>query len=103
MTFPTLFPDGKGDPTNQGLLRDAPLQERIKHLLKFAEIIDGKWVYRFANHPRFSHWAFNMIQTKQILQQTGIFLKQNQWRSQPDNLVPLCKFQSIIVIHFFRN
>ena len=53
MAFPTLFPDGKGDPTNQGLLRDVPLQERIKHLLKFAEFIDGKWVYRFANHPDF--------------------------------------------------
>ena len=26
-----------------------------------------------------------------------------QWRSQPDNLVPLCKFQIIIIIHFFRN
>ena len=77
MVFPTLFPDGKGDPTNQGLLRDVPLQERIKHLLKFAEIIDGKWVYRFANHPRFSYWAFNMIQRKRILQQSRIFLKQN--------------------------
>ncbi len=77
MVFPTLFPDGKGDPTNQELLRDVPLQERMKHLLKFAEIIDGKWVYRFANHPRFSYWAFNMIQRKRILQQTGIFLKQN--------------------------
>ncbi len=77
MAFPTLFPDGKGDPTNQGLLRDVPLQERIKHLLKFAELIDGKWVYRFANHPRFSYWAFNMIQRKRILQQSGIFLKQN--------------------------
>ena len=77
MAFPTLFPDGKGDPTNQELLRDVSLQERIKHLLKFAEIIDGKWVYRFANHPRFSYWAFNMIQRKRILQQSGIFLKQN--------------------------
>ena len=77
MAFPTLFPDGKGDPTNSALLRDVPLQERIKHLLKFAEIIDGKWVYRFANHPRFSYWAFNMIQRKRILQQSGIFLKQN--------------------------
>ena len=77
MAFPTLFPDGKGDPTNQGLLRGVPFQERIKHLLKFAEIIDGKWVYRFASHPRFSHWAFNMIQRKRILQQSGIFLKQN--------------------------
>ena len=78
MAFPTLiFPDGKGDPTNQGLLREVPLQEQIKHLLKFAEIINGKWVYRFANHPRFSYWAFNMIQRKRILQQSGIFLKQN--------------------------
>ncbi|CAB4011401.1 ATP-dependent DNA helicase PIF1 [Paramuricea clavata] len=42
MAFPTLFPDGKGDPTNQGLLRDVPLHEQIKHLLKFGEIIDGE-------------------------------------------------------------
>ncbi len=77
VAFPTLFPDGKGDPTNQGLLRDVPLQERIKHLLKFAENIDGNWVYCFANHPRFAYWAFNMIQRKRILQQSGIFLKQN--------------------------
>ena len=28
----------------------------------------------------------------------------DQWRtSQPKNLVPLCKFQIIIIIHFFRN
>ncbi|CAB4040611.1 Hypothetical predicted protein, partial [Paramuricea clavata] len=77
MAFPTFFSDGKGDPTNQELMRDVPLQERIKHLLKFAEIIDGKWVYRFASHPRFSYWDFNMIQRKRILQQSGIFLKQN--------------------------
>ena len=43
----------KGNPTNQGLVRDVPLQERIKHLLKFAEIIDDERVYRFASHPRF--------------------------------------------------
>ena len=77
MAFPTLFPDGKGDPTNQALLRDVPLHEKIKHLLKFAENNDGKWVYRFANHPRFSYWAFNMIHRKRISQQSGIFLKQN--------------------------
>ena len=77
MAFPTLFPDGKGDPTNQSILRDIPLQERIKHLLKFAECIDDKWVYRFASHPRFLYWAFNMIQRKRILQQSEIFLKQN--------------------------
>ena len=41
MAFSTLYPDRKGDPTNQVLLRDAPFQDRVKHLLKFAEIIDG--------------------------------------------------------------
>ena len=41
-TFPTLFPDGKGDPTNQALLSDVPLPEKIKHLMKFAQKINGK-------------------------------------------------------------
>jgi hypothetical protein len=60
------------------LIKDVHLQERrIKHLLKFAEIIDGKWIYRFANHRRFLYWAFNMIQRKRILHQSGIFLKRN--------------------------
>ena len=45
--------------------------------MKFAELINGKWEYRFANHPRHSYWVFNMIHRKRILQQSGIFLKQN--------------------------
>ena len=77
MAFPSLFPDGRADPTNQALLSDVPLQERIKHLIKFGEIVDGKWVYRFASHPRFSYWALNMLLRKRTLEQTGIFLKQN--------------------------
>ena len=77
LAFPALFPDGRGDPTNPSLHHDVPLAERIKHLLKYAEKKDGKWFYRFATHPRFAYWALNMIQRKRILQQTGIFLKQN--------------------------
>ena len=77
MAFPSLFPDGRADPTNQALLSDVPLQERIKHLIKFGEIVDGKWVYCFASHPRFSYWALNMLLRKRTLEQTGIFLKQN--------------------------
>ena len=42
LAFPTLFPDGKGDPTKPSLLRDIPLADRIKHLIKFAENDDGK-------------------------------------------------------------
>ena len=37
MAFPTLFPDGKGDPTNKALVTDISLAERVKHLIKFAE------------------------------------------------------------------
>jgi len=77
MSFPTLFPDGKGDPTNPSLYRDIQLGDKIKHLLKYAEKKDGRWNYRFASHPRFAYCAFNMIERKRILQQTGIFLKQN--------------------------
>lgn len=77
MAFLTLFPDGKGDPTNPSILRDIPLNEKIKHLIKFAEKVNGKWLYRFASHPRFSYWAFDMIHRKRALQQSGIFLKQN--------------------------
>ena len=58
MAFPTSFPNGKGAPTNQGLLRDVSLQERTKHWLKFAELVDGKWAYCLANHPGFLYWAF---------------------------------------------
>ena len=77
MAFPTLFPDGKGDPTNPAIIRNVTLSDKIKHLIKFAEQKNNGWMYRFANHPRFSYWALNMIHRKQILQQTGIFLKQN--------------------------
>ncbi len=50
MAFPTLFPDGKGDPTNNDTEGFA---QKVKHLIKFAEKLEGKWVYRFAAHPRF--------------------------------------------------
>ena len=75
--FPTLFPDGKGDPTNPCLQRDISFGNTIQHLLKYAEKVHGKWVYRFASHPRFSYWALNMIQRKRALQKNSIFLQQN--------------------------
>ena len=77
MAFPTLFPDGTGDPTNTATKRHATLGEKVKHLIKFAENINGEWVYRFASHPRFAYWAFNMIQRHRLLGQGSIFLKQN--------------------------
>ena len=47
MAFPTRFPDGKGDPTNFSTRRlisksdTECFSEKIKHLIKFAEFIEG--------------------------------------------------------------
>lgn len=77
MAFLTLFPDGKGDPTNPSLNRHLPFSQSIKNLLKFGEFLGGKWVYHFAKQPCFSYWALNMIQRKSTLQQSSVFIKQN--------------------------
>ena len=77
LAFPTLFPEGKGDPTNPSLNRDVSFVSRIQHLLKFAECISDKFDFRFTSHPRFSYWALNLIQRKRTLQQSSVFLKQN--------------------------
>ena len=77
MAFPCLFPDSKGDPNNPSLCRDITLANKIQHLIKFAEFINEKRVYRFALHPRFSCWVLNMIQCKRRMQQSAISLKQN--------------------------
>ena len=77
LAFPTLFPDAKGDPTNPGLERDILFFDKIKHPIKFAEKQNGKWIYCFANHPRFSYWALNMIQRQRALSTGNFYLKQN--------------------------
>ena len=83
MSFPSLFPDGKGDSTNTALLRNISESEtesfaqKIKHLIKFAEKIHNKWVYRFASHPRFAYWAFNILYRRRLLNQGNFFIKQN--------------------------
>ena len=83
MSFPTLSPDGKGDPTNSAILIDSSgsiteaFANKLKHLMKFGEKIDGKWVYRFQSHPRFRYWAYNMLYRRRILGQGSYFLKQN--------------------------
>ena len=83
LCFPTLFPDTKGDPTNSCLLREISnsetesCAEKIKHLIKFGEKHDGKWLYRFASHPRFAFWAYNILYRRRLLSQGNYYLKQN--------------------------
>ena len=83
LAFPTLFPDGIGDPTNKMILREISQSETesfsliLKHLIKFGEKRNGKWHYRFASHPRFGYWAYNMIYRKRLLSQGNYYMKQN--------------------------
>ena len=83
LAFPTLFPDGKADPTNAATIRTVSksdteiFAEKLKHLIKFAEKINGKWYYRFASHPRFAFWGYNMLYRKRLLLQGNFYVKQN--------------------------
>ncbi len=77
MAFPTLFPYGKGDPTNRARQHGITLTEAFKHLIKFAKKLEnGKFEWRFASHPRFPYWALNMKQWHQLLSQANIYLCQ---------------------------
>lgn len=77
MAFPTLFPDGIGDPTNSIIPVQVSFSDKIKHLIRFAECVDNHWVFRFAKHPRFAYWVFDMLQRQRILNQSNIFIKQH--------------------------
>ena len=83
MSFPTLFPEGKGDPTNYSTVRNISDSDteaftlKLKHLIRFGERINGKWVFRFASHPRFAYWAYNILYRKRVLNQGNFFVKQN--------------------------
>ena len=75
MAFPTLFPYGKGDPTNRARQHGITLTEAFKHLMKFAErLADGKFE---CSHPRFPYWALNMKQRHQLLSQANVYLRQH--------------------------
>ena len=79
MAFPTLFPYGKGDPTNRTRQHGITLTEVFKHLMKFAErFADGKFECRFAL-PRFPYWALNMKQRHQLLAQASVPICRVSW------------------------
>ena len=83
LAFPTLFPDGKGDPTdNEQIIQISDNEtecfaSKLKHLIKFGEFKNGSWVFRFASHPRFGYGAYNMLQRKRLLNQANFYIKHN--------------------------
>lgn len=116
MAFPTLFPDGKGDPTNSAVLTDTSdntaqsFEAKLKNLIKFSEKIHGKWVYRFASHPRFAYWAYNILYRQRILGQGNVFLKQNPSEanlsiSDLKEMLPSQSYDSLMskLMHYAKN
>ena len=83
LAFPTLFPDGKGDPSDSQQIREISENQtecfasKLKHFLRFGEFKNGSWVFRFASHPRFGYWAYNMLQRKRLLGQGNFYIKHN--------------------------
>ena len=82
LSFPTLFPDARGDPTNSALKRTIAnndtegFAKKIKHVTKFVELKDGTYYYRFSAHPRFAYWAYNMLYRLRLLGQGNLYIKQ---------------------------
>ena len=51
--------------------------ENIRHLTKFGEKIDCKWIYMFVSHHRSAFWAYNILYRRRLLGQANYYLKQN--------------------------
>ena len=66
MCFPTLFPDGKGDPTAQNRKFELTWNQYLRHLIWYAEKNESwSFDWKFQKHSSFMFWAFNRkIRTK---------------------------------------
>ena len=62
MAFPTLFSDGKGDPTNPSFVEMSLFKKKLTTLFNLQKIEMGSGFIDL--HPRFAYWALNMIQRK---------------------------------------
>ena len=82
MAFLTLFPDGVEDPKNWSTITSISdndletLATKVKHLVKLAEKIQGKWHYRFASNPRFGNWDLIYFTGNGFLSQGNFCMKQ---------------------------
>ena len=77
MAYPWLFPDGKGDPTLSTPLQEVTFLQKVQHLLKYADLVDGKPLWRFANDPTFPFWALDRWTRWSVNNQAAFLIKQN--------------------------
>ena len=77
--FPTLFPFGRGDVTMKDRLVEVTMTEANKHYLTYAvwNETDEIWVYPFAEHRRWVHWAQNTAERHRVNGQKSVYLHQS--------------------------
>lgn len=49
--------------------------QKLGHIIKSGEFINGKWIYRFASYQRFGYWAYNKLERKRLLGQENCYIK----------------------------
>lgn len=69
MAFPTLFPMRATIP-NQPRMKAVQLHEYALHLIRYYD-------NRFANHPRFRYYIYNIMMWHRNQAITSIFMKKN--------------------------
>ena len=79
LAFLTLFPNGKGDPTDNEQIR----QISGNQTEYFGEFKNGSWVFRFVSHSRFGYSAYNILQRKRQLSQGNFYIKHNFGKHLP--------------------
>lgn len=83
--FPTLFPNGGlGDPKGRDRLKDVDFAAAVTRLLWYADTnADGSYRYRFAEHPTFMFWCYDMLHRHLGLAEVNWLLKKenNQYIS----------------------
>jgi hypothetical protein len=79
LCFPSLFPNGLGDPTKKSRIIEVSETDGFKHLLKYATIHTSsqELYYPFAQHPQFKFWAYDRLRRHRSLDQAKVYLKQN--------------------------
>ncbi len=102
MAFPTLFPDGSGDPyAIHAEMNKESFLSKVKHLLNYYEKIGDKIISRFAKHSRFVLWIYN-VYTRHSTNDVGTFYLQNnpeQASMSIENLKQLIKVDKNSVIN----
>jgi hypothetical protein len=76
--FPSLCPNGASDFTDVDRQIPVSLAEVVEHLIRYVDLHeDGSFTQRFATHPTFSFWIFNMWMRHSLLTQTNVYAKKH--------------------------